>query len=152
MKVLLWCAVSIALASSSFFAEADDVEKVTVTTAHPAPSKVSRIATDVELWPPFGRARLIAELNPVNQDVVRLSLEYAGRAHIIDHPLLRTTKRINAKGILILNITKRVNGRDVNGAYIDVPYVGDGTTDECSYRSFRLILFPDGTVDGRPEP
>jgi hypothetical protein len=152
MSKLQCVAVLTALICASIPCGAEAVEKITIHTSHPAPSKVLRITTDVELWAPFGRSKLIADLNPANQDLVRLALEYGGRVHVIEHALLHTTKLIDASGIVILNIKRQINGQDVPGAYLLIPFADASTTDKCTTRYLRIVLFPDDTVEGVIQP
>lgn len=144
----LWPTIILSLASTFSAATAvEPVEKVTVHSTHPVPSKRSRITSDVELWQPFGNARLIADLNPANGDLVRLSLEYGGRVHSIDHPLLHATKLIYPQGIVITNIEDEVDGRTIKSVLLFIPYVGDKAKgDCCCYNYISLFIHPDDTV------
>lgn len=145
MKTTLAALIGIFATASTAFAD-EPVEKITVHSTHPVPARVTRLTTDVELWAPFGKAKLIAELNPEDGDLVQLALDYGGRLHIIDDPRLHKIKRINPKAIVIMNIEDEIAGRRVNSVYLFVPYVGSRTTDVCTYESIELIFHPDDTV------
>ncbi|MBI1213960.1 MAG: hypothetical protein GC190_21065 [Alphaproteobacteria bacterium] len=147
MKALSWVVLPLSLAFFGITGAASaDVERVTVHSGEPSPSRVSRITTDVELLPPFGRAKLIADLNPVNKDLLRLALEYGGRIHVVEHPKLHSTPRIYAQGIVILNAREDVRGQQVNSVYLYIPYVAQPGGDVCSYEYLKLILRPDDTI------